>query len=224
MQIQTQSWPVLDVIAAALAAHEINHGYEKFPEMDITGQLLKPTNLQIMTRLLKTNQEFTTEQREQAQQIQQHCQTLLFAQLSGQLSGYLAAALRVTAQPSIATHNRHELGLVASLPSYYQKEMQRNDQRQQLQPLIDQSQWYGMPGLRLHQPEMQVVSCNYSRKWSSWLVHAVMGHYLFFFFYSTELQAGQTVRLRGTVKQHRENNITQLHRVRVEHEQCEVSV
>jgi hypothetical protein len=201
------------VFAAAVAAQEVNGEYLKYERRDPdTGTVTARPNKEIMREFLE--QDLTAAQKVLGQQIRDHYHKLLFQQMSGELKDFLATALRVSTKETFANNDWLDLAIVAALPSCYQRDVNRESAREERKELAATSQPVGQPGDRIS-GEFRVVQCNWSQKWQVWTVNAQQGANMFFFFLPLEVQPGQTIRMSGTVKGHRDGNITQLNRVRM---------
>lgn len=211
----TKLYEASRVFAAAVAAQELNGEYLKNPKLDpedYTKVLAKP-NKELMRELLDTA-EFTEEQIQKGEQVMRHYQGLLFQQMAGELKDFLASALRVSSRETFGNTDWVDLAIVAALPSCYERDIVRQTAQDERAAAAAKSQPVGQRGERI-QGEFQVVQCNFSPKWQSWTVNAIRDGNLYFFFFNAQLQPNQIVRLAGTVKCHRDGNVTQLNRVKV---------
>jgi hypothetical protein len=207
-------WAAEQVFAASVAADQTNGGYCKFEETEIeTGAIRKPNKV-LVHQLLSANTQFEAEVIEQGQLIRQHFQGLLFDQMAGELKDFLATVLRVSTKETFASNDWLGLAVIAALPSTYRRDVARREAEAQRNQLRETSKPYGQPGDRV-QAEVEIVQCNWSHKWSMWTVNATLNGNLFFFFFNKQLSVGNRVQLTGTVKLHRDDNTTQLNRVKI---------
>ena len=208
-----KTYPASQVFAAAVAAQEHNGEYRKYEQRDPeTGAVTARPNKELMREFLE--QELTPEQLAEGEAVREHYQRLLFQQMTGELKDFLVSALRVSSRETFANNDWLDLAIVAALPSCYQRDRIREAARDQRDQLAAGSQPVGQVGQRIT-GEFQVVQCYWSQKWNSWTVTAQQGTNLFFFFLSAQVSPGQKIGLAGTVKGHRDGNVTQLNRVRL---------
>lgn len=202
-----------DVWAAAWQAFVIN-GKQYIKSFDCsvdpkaTGQ---KTNRMIAEDLLADITQLTPESIEQGQTIRRYFKGLTFKLIEGeQLSPFMQSAFEVASKEEITT--KYDLAVIISLPATYEKATQRDN--------IDRRiQWarggtLGVVGEKV-ETEIEVVKRLWSEKWNTWFVTGITDDdKVSFFSYNREIQIGSRVKIKGTVKSHRETT-TQLNRVKV---------
>ena len=209
-----KTWAADRVFAAAVAAHQSNGEYLKYEKIDSEGKVTARPNKVVMRDLLDSHAEFTVEQCEQATKIRQHYQGLLFEQMAGELKEFLAMALKISTRDHFHSNDWLDLAVVASLPNCYERDCERRAAEERRLQLMQQSHTVGKPGDRV-QGQFEVVQCRWSNRWRMWTVNAQQDLNLFFFFHNTQLNPVDCVELRGTVKCHRDDAVTQLNRVKI---------
>jgi hypothetical protein len=210
--VQICTWSAEQVFAAAVTAQEINSEYLKYPKHNEQGNVTARPNKEVMRELLVNGAEFTAEQIASGNQVRDHYQQLLFEQMSGELKEFLQNALRISSRAEFQSNDWLDLVIVAALPSCAQRDQIRRAAEQKRQELAEQSQLVGKIGDRV-EGDAEVIECRWSQKWNCWTVNARLGNNLLFFFHKSEVSG--KIKLRGTVKGHRENNVTQLNRVQI---------
>jgi hypothetical protein len=212
--LSVKTWDADRVFAAAVAAQEINGGYQKFSKFDDQFNCVSKPNKVLMHELMVSQCEFTEDQWTQARVVRNHYQSLLFEQMAGELKEFLANALRIATLEHVRSNNWLDLAIIAALPSCYQRDVERRAAEEQRRLLQQQSQPVGQVGQRV-QGLFEVVQCRWSDRWNMWTVNARQDQNLFFFFHKHSLKPGDRIEMRGTVKCHRDGAVTQLNRVKL---------
>lgn len=211
--VATKTYSADQVFGAAVAAQEANGDYVKYAKQDPeTGAVLVKPNKELMREFLET--QLTPEQIARGREVREHYHRLLFQQLAGELKDFLASALRVSSRAEFGNTDWLDLAIVAALPSCCYRDQKREAAQTQREQIAENSQPVGQPGDRVS-GDFTVVQCSWSRKWNLWTVNAQHNGNLFFMFLKQEVQPGTVIHVTGTVKHHRDGNVTQLCRVRV---------
>jgi hypothetical protein len=208
------TWDTDQVFAAAVAAQEINSGYQKFAKFDDQFNCVSKPNKVLMHEMMVAQCEFTEDQWAQARAVRNHYQSLLFEQMAGELKDFLSTALRIATAIHVRSNNWLDLAVIAALPGCYKRDCERKAAEEQRQLLQQRSSPVGQVGQRV-QGRFEVVQCRWSDRWCRWTVNAQQDHNLFFFFHNHSLKPGDQIEVRGTVKCHRDGTVTQLNRVKV---------
>lgn len=204
----------LDVFAAACAAQRINGEYLRSPQIVYNEQThqsetVREANKHLMGQLLHDSTKFgmiTDADRTQAETIRTYFQCKLMDVLANTASEFTKMTVSLASQEEIKSNNFYAMAVIASLPTRYERSSKREDAQ-----LL--SQHFGQIGDRIS-GEFDIIDCHYSNNWNTWYINAAFNNNIVLFAYKNELEK-KRYSFSGTVKSHRDNNVTQLNRVRV---------
>jgi hypothetical protein len=204
------------VWGAAVAAHRINGGYFKEPQWDYeaTPPKVKTNANKLMVKeWLKTENfsEITAADIELGQEVKRHFNSYMFLALAGQLNDFQKEAFRISQLSEFGPRALLEIAITSCLPSVYERDRQRKDFMDQIR---NSTQLSGAEGDRV-QGEIVVLSTRYNMNFNKWKISAKMVDSYVDFWYNTNLNAGDVLRIKGKVKAQRDNNTTQLNYVKV---------
>lgn len=213
----TMTYTAEQAWGAAVAALRINGDYVKYEERDRDDYaiVLKHPNKVVMRGLLDVNPELiTAEDRARGLEFRAHFQGLLFREISGGLNDFLQSAMRIAGRDEFTDVDHLDLAILASLPKTAERDIARQTVQNERRELSRDSQHVGKIGDKMS-ADVEVLSCFYSQKWNTFYVNAKADTNVLMFAYRTELARGQTLRIQGTIKAHRDDGVTQLNRVKV---------
>lgn len=205
-------YPADRVWAAACAAHRINAGYHKYPDIQ-DGKIVRPTNRDLVRLYLAdTSQQFITdEDRRQGALCQQTLKNAVtIAALKGELSEWNLLVAQMTALDRIETE--YQVSVITALPKSYDQTVTRENIDSRLAhcddtPVGTVNQLVTVAG--------EVVRCNYSAKWNTnYATVITTDNQQVFFAYREPLRVGRSINLSGRVKRHADR-ATQLSRVKL---------
>lgn len=204
-----------DVWAAACKAQRLNREYIK----DVPFDSKKETNKQMMLRFLEDpKNRLTIKDRNEGVKIQQYFKGYMFKKLSGAyMSEFDQTACEVADTEKVTTS--FQFGVIASLPSVYAKAIVRDEQNRRIRSLKN-TNLLGKIGDKV-EIDFDVIKSIYSQKWGVYYTTGVTptGEVVYFANANLNPKAGELLRIKGTVKQHRTNEVegyqTQLNRVKV---------
>ena len=208
------TYNVADVFAAASAAYRINGSYIKQDEVtfhESGGHTVdKIANKTLVHQFLKGAFDLRDEDREMGEKVRQHCNGLSFKIITGKtLSEFEQAMLSVADKET--TDSNYDIAVVASLPASYDRAQARIQQdamlREKSGTLTD------AVGDKV-ELDIEVVRCNYSNNWDTHFVTAIVDNAVVFFASRNKLDLGSKLRIKGKVKDHKEDR-TQLSHVKV---------
>ena len=208
------TYNVADVFAAASAAYRINGSYIKQDEVtfhESGGHTVdKIANKTLVHQFLKGAFDLRDEDREMGEKVRQHCNGLSFKIITGKtLSEFEQAMLSVADKET--TDSNYDIAVVASLPASYDRAQARIQQdamlREKSGALAD------AVGDKV-ELDIEVVRCNYSNNWDTHFVTAIVDNAVVFFASRNKLDLGSKLRIKGKVKDHKEDR-TQLSHVKV---------
>jgi hypothetical protein len=197
--------------AAACLANRINGGeYIKADTIQPEGQL-KLTNKALTLQAIAGELEITQADREQAQLVMTYISGFTMDLLAGkQLSEFNLKALSLASQEEITVK---DIGWVAYLPVMFDRGQSNQAVQDRLFSTVPQH--LGKVGDKI-EVTVEVVKTFHSFKYNCWFITAVTdtNHAVFFSKSTDPYAVGQTVRIRGTVKAHRDEWQTQLSRTK----------
>jgi hypothetical protein len=204
------------VWGAAVAAHRINDGYFKEPvwNYDVTPPVLKTNaNKLMLKQWFQTGNlsEITAADIEKGQAVKQHFHSYMFLALAGQLNDFQKQAFRISQLTEFGPRDQLEIAVASCLPSVYERDRQRKDFMDQIR---NSTQLSGAVGDRV-EGEIVVLTSRYNMNFNKWKISAKMVDSYVDFWYNTNLNAGDVLRIKGKVKAQRDNNTTQLNYVKV---------
>jgi len=213
-------YPVDLVWAAAVAAHRINDNrYIKATEWDTQAEppvVKYRTNREVFAELLANPDRLDAGDIQAGQECLDWIRgDFTVKALKGQLSDFDLSVQKVIAVESDFDSNldRLALAVVPCLPSSQARGQARAESDSRLRQTVNQH--VGIVGDKITL-DIEVLRTSYSQNFNTWFVTAVdTENHSVFFSYRAPLDAGVKVKVRGTVKAHRDNATTQLNRVTV---------
>ena len=198
------------VWAAIATAHRINGGYIKFDIManTETGEPAKRPNKTLVWDILEDANAVTATDAELGQKVRKHFQGKAMELLSGPKNDFLFSAVKIAQREEFTSKDRLDVAIASCLPASYERDLTREAS---LDKALN-SQHVGKVKDRVR-GAFEIVSCNFSQKYNCYCVSAVSDGNAYFFFTQHKLEVGKTSELKGTVKAHRDNGVTQLTRV-----------
>jgi hypothetical protein len=209
------SYTTSDVFAAACAAQRINGEYLKEDQniYDADGYVTKVekiANKKLTSQFLRGDFEISDADRVQGEAVRQHCNSLTFKILQGKnLSDFEQTMLRIADKEMIDSF--YDIAVVSSLPASYARAMVRKEQDARLR---DNHGTLAAAIGDVVELDIEVVRCNYSNTWEMHYITAIVDNAVVFFASQNKLEIGSKIRIKGKVKDHKEDR-TQLARVKV---------
>ena len=213
--------PTLDltadqVWAAACAAHRVNGGYFKQPEVTDQGTITRPTNRELVWQYLDQPGAVTADDVEQGRKCRQDLlkQTTM-AVLKNQATEWTLLTAEMAALDIITTD--YQVSVITAMPKSHVQNLTRESTDGRLaycetEPVGTDNQLIKVQG--------EVVRSNYSAKWNTFYVTMITdSNHQVFFAYREGLEPGRQVKLRGRVKRHADR-ATQLSRVKLEKQEA----
>ena len=208
------------VWAAAVAAHRINDNrYIKTPEWNYQSEppVLKfKTNREVFADLLANPDRLDAGDYQAGQECREWIRgDITFRALKGQLSDFDLSVQKVLAVEENFDSNIDKLALavVPCLPASQARGVARQESDSRLRQTVNEH--VSTVGSKVNL-EVEVLRAVYSQNFNTWFVTAVDNqNRSVFFSYRGPLEVGSKHQISGTVKAHRDNNTTQLNRVRV---------
>lgn len=211
------SYIAQQVWTAAATAHRINGGeyikYDQFNYEVTPPQIIKLNNKALMQKVLAGDETSTDADRELGDKVRSHFQGKVVDLLVGRASPFIQSAINVANMEEFTPRNRMEMAIIASLFSSYDRDVKReavDDRRREL----GVAGHTGTVGEKIA-GDFKVLSCSFSHKYNCFCVNAECNGHAFFFFLHQKVDVGTVYKMRGTVKAHRDEGVTQLNRVKV---------
>jgi len=213
------------VWAAAVAATRINGGYFKDAEMqyaDAAGNPLaepielRKSNKHLMRGLLDSQLSLpvTAEDIADGNACRSYFQGLLFKELAGTLiNGFLKAIFQNANKETFTSNSYIELSQIAAAPTGWKNDVRREENIAK----AGEGNHIGTIGSKVT-GEVEITQANFSANYGIFFNHGFIGPNAVFFANTQGLEPGKKYNIKGTVNAHRDNNVTQLNRVKVEHE------
>ena len=205
-----------DVFAAACAAHRINGEYLKSDDITVyedgheySHKVNRVANKTLVHQFLKGELGMTLEDHAMGEKVRQHCNGLSFKIITGKsLSDFEQAMLSIADKET--TDSNYDIAVVASLPASYERAQARIEQDARLREhrgtLSDNI------GSKV-ELDIEVIRCNYSNNWETHFVTAIVNDAVVFFASRNKVELGSKLRIKGKVKDHKEDR-TQLSHVK----------
>ncbi len=211
------SFTAEQVWTAGATAHRVNGGeYIKYDQMnyDVTPPtVLKLNNKALMQKVLLGDVASTDADRELGSKVRAHFQGKVMDLLVGKASSFVQSAINAAGKEEFGPRDRLDMAIIASLFKSYDRDAKReevDDRRRELSG----SGHTGTVGEKIA-GDFKVLSCSYSQKYACFCVNAESNEHAFFFFLHQKVDVGTVYKMRGTVKAHRDEGVTQLNRVKV---------
>ncbi len=210
--------PVIDVFAAACAAQRLNKGFfkEDFYRHVPGGngeRVLANKNLTV--ELLKDRAYLVTDRdREEAEAVRSYWQLKLFSVLADTANQYEKSAVEVAGRETVFESEWFKAGLIASLPHSYERNVRMDRVNEIKEEAKYTGKYIGQPGDRV-EGTVTILNCVYSKAYETYYVNAKLDENIVMFQSKTKIAEDAEFKLKGRVKKHRDNNVTQLNYVKL---------
>ena len=199
------------VLSAACAAQRINSAYIKAP-FQLGDENPRKTNRELVYSFLEDSSNIQDCDRQQAQDIKTFYKGYTFKLLSGSwLSEFDLNTMKLLEDEF--TTEGYNVAVLASVPSSYLKAKKRDEADRRAR--FAQGGLIGNVGDKVNM-DVEVLKSIYSKNWNTYYISAINNQdQAVFFAYKQEITAGTLLNIKGTVKRHRDDGVTQLNRVKV---------
>jgi hypothetical protein len=212
-QKMIRSYETADVFSAAAAAQRINGSYVR----ELTAETPEGTQLNrnIVYNLLADTTQITEEDRIEGAKVRQYYQGLTFKILKGiTLNDFEYQALTLANCETIETSLG--VGVITSLPSCYLRSIARDEAERKVR--YANGGYLAAPGVKVNDVVLEVMKSVYSEKYGKYGVYFITcltpDKQAVFFSYRERLLVGNTIKVSGRVKAHRDGS-TQLSHTKV---------
>lgn len=202
------------IFALAMAAHRINGGYFKEDQWDYdTNKVVKRANKSMVKEWVRANNfsEVTPDDVVKGQEVRQHFNSYVFLQLANKLNEFQQTAYKISQMLEFTDRNGLEIAVASCLPSVYERDRQRKEFMEQLR---DSTQLRGAIGEKI-EGRAVVLSTRFNINFNKYKVVAKMGDSFIDFWFGSAPAVGSELRIKGKIKQLRDDNTTQLNYVKV---------
>jgi len=202
------------VWALAVEADRINEGYIKEAQWGQSdsgeSKLLKQANKVMVKDWLRTNKTVSDADIEAGRVIRHYFNGFLLKQISGKINDFEQQALRIAQMEEFTGKNLLEFAIISCLPSTMRRDQERNELGREIRA---STQLQGNVGDKI-QGEIEVVRSYYSQEYNKFRITAKLVDSFVDFWYNSNLNAGDRVKIKAKIKSVRGDNTTQLNFVK----------
>lgn len=219
---QVKEVPSLDVFIVAAIAHRINNGKlikDDTYERDENGLIIKTIipNKRLVNTILSTDDyasTFTDQDREDGAAVQGYWRMKMFSILSGNTSSYIETSVRLASLETVKLNDFLTIACIAGLPLGMERGIVRDIRDEQRQDAQFLSEHLGKIGDKIT-GRVKVINCVFSKKWECYYMNGIVGTNVIMWANAKAVEVDKEYSFTGKVKNHRDNNVTQLHYVRL---------
>lgn len=214
--------PTIDVFSLACAAQRINtkyvkdsHNYESVENDKILITHVF-SNKQMVRDWISTKDmsAVTDADKEQASIVQSYWQLRLFNVFNDTANAFEKAAIAAANSKEIQSRDFMLIGLIASLPHLYEKNLLKDKITENKQQAELMSSHFGRIGDQVV-GKIKVIDCIHSQLWNCYFITGQIDCNMVRFSYKSSVELDQTLSIKGKIKKHCENNVTQLNYVKL---------
>lgn len=203
------------VWALAVVADRINGGYAKEDQYVMEGECrkkIKEANKLMVKQWLREGSNPTTESDvAEGQRVRNHFKSYTFLALAGKLNDFQHQAMKIAAKDEFMGRDLLDFAIISCLPDVARRDQARKDF---MQALYASEQIRGREGDEV-QGEITVINTRFNPNYNKFRITARMGESFVDFWFGRDMPAGSTIRVRGKIKQQRDDKSTQLNYVKV---------
>lgn len=203
------------VWALAVVADRINGGYAKEDQYVMENECLKKikeANKTMVKQWLREGSNPTTEADiTEGQRVRSHFKSYTFLALAGKLNDFQHQAMKIAAKDEFMGRDLLDFAIISCLPDVARRDQVRKDF---MQTLYASKQIPGSQGQEV-QGEITVISSRFNVNYNKFKITARMGESFVDFWFARDLPVSSLARIRGKIKQQRDDKSTQLNYVKV---------
>lgn len=201
----------MDVVAAACAAQRVNGQYIKVP-YQLGEENKRQTNRELVYQFLEDVSFITDSDRLMAEDIKSHYQGKTFKILGGGfVTDYDRTTMKMLEEETCP--EGYNVAVLASIPASYLKSVARD--KADSRTRFATGGYIGKIGDKV-QLDVEIIKSVFSQKYNVYFATAITkGEEVVFFSFKQELTIGTLMTIKGTVKNQRDGNVTQLNRVKI---------
>jgi len=210
----TDTVSLKDAMTAAVAAQRINGKYIKRYDAK-EGELANGALMREVLNPEMVNFNHLPQDINLADEIIQYLDSKMIELVAGTLHDYWKNLVLLTEQKEINAKDFKTLALVASVPNSYKNAVDRENSRDEIRQISENSRHIGQVGDNIS-AEITIKSAVYSANYNKWYHTAITAdNCLVCFPLSEQLARGTVINLTARVHKHDDNNQTRLHYVRI---------
>lgn len=199
------------VLALAAQVYRLQGGYTK--GSDSRSGPVFPANKVRLAQLLEQGVEPTEQDRAQAIEIHGRAQGLIFQALSRGLSDFDQTINRLVLEPQTNVLDPYSLAILSYTPAWLAKCRDKDQQEDLLRS--SQQSYLGAIGQKV-EADITVVKSVFSINYGVYFVTALTdSRHQVFFSYRDNLSSGRQLKIKGTIKAHRDGFRSQLTRAKI---------
>ena len=203
-----------DAMAAAVAAQRINGSYIKRYDVK-EGELSNGALMREFLNAEMKNFNIFEADYAVASEILEYLDSKMIELIAGTLHDYWKNLVLLTEQKTIKSDDFKTLALIASVPNSYKNAIGRENAREEIRQIAENSHHIGKVGDNIA-TDVTIKSAVYSANYNKWYHTALTNDQnLVCFPLSEQLERGTVVSLTARVHKHDTNNQTRLHYVRM---------
>ena len=203
-----------DAMAAAVAAQRVNGSYIKRYDAK-EGELSNGALMREFLNAEMKNFNIFEADYAVASEILEYLDSKMIELIAGTLHDYWKNLVLLTEQKTIKSDDFKTLALIASVPNSYKNAIGRENAREEIRQIAENSHHIGKVGDNIA-AEVIIKSAVYSANYNKWYHTALTNDQnLVCFPLSEQLERGTVVSLTARVHKHDDNNQTRLHYVRM---------
>ena len=203
-----------DAMTAAVAAQRVNGKYIKRHDAK-EGELSNGVLMREFLNPEMVNFNHLSQDIEIAEQILEYLDSKMIELIAGTLHDYWKNLVLLTEQKAIKSNDFKTLALVASVPNSYKNAVGRENSREEIRQIAENSKHIGKVGDNIA-TDVTIKSAVYSANYNKWYHTALTADQnLVCFPLSEQLERDTVVSLTARVHKHDDNNQTRLHYVRM---------
>ena len=217
-----------DLYAMACAAQRINGQYVKEthtfypggspwnPDGTDAPHVVVKANKVLVREWIAANSlaEVTEADRSDAEAVRGYWQLKLFNILNDTANDYEKAAVETASAESISSHDHKKIGIIASLPQAYERGVLRDKRLEVRQEASSVSKHSGRVGEAVA-GKVKIIDCVYSQNWLCYYVTGQLNGNMIMFSFKDKVETDKVFNLKGKIKKHRDENVTQLNYVKL---------
>lgn len=204
------------VWACAAAAHRINGEYLKEDQWQVTGQeeakLQKQANKHMVKAWLRDQDysQLTAADYDAGREYRRHFTSYTMLAMAGGLNDFQQQAFKIACMESFTGRNMLEFAIVSCLPSVAERDRVRTEIKREV---YSSTQLRGEIGEAVI-GDLVVVTSRYSKEYNKYRITGRMGEAFVDFWFAADLNKDETYRIKGKIKNVREDKTTQLNFVK----------
>ncbi len=206
------------VWGCSVATQRINGGYFKEDVWNYNSAasfISKRANKTDVKGMLATQDfhDVTDEDIANGKAIRQYFCGYLLKEVSGTITNFGRQALRIAQMDTFTNRQLYEISIISCLPNQYHNEVSRKNIANVIRestPLVGNKEDYIIG-------DLIIITCNFNNNYNKYRVQGRFGESFvdFWFNYGDGITAGDVIKIKGRIKQHRADGSTQLNYVKL---------